>query len=141
MSSPKRALEPAATTTMPRWDMITQATFLPVVSYAQLAERAASGSGWVVIDPKGRVMDVSVPSQGGPATLLVAPVTDALKELSAGRVVGSLDRDQFWEVAAFALSHDTLTRLEGDYTSATDLYQAVVAAGLDWQVRPMPPSG
>lgn len=93
----------------------------------------------MVIDPAGELLDLQPPRDLAPATLLVTPVTDALKRVSAGgRVVESLDRDRFWAVSAFALGAEVLQRLEGEYTTAEELYMQVVGAGLPWSVAPMP---
>ena len=109
-----------------------------MVSFGRLVELAEERDGWVVVDPWGQVVDLSLPKGMAPATLLVAPVTEALKRVSEeGMVIGAIDRDQVWEVAAFALSHHALRRLDGEFTSAHHLYRAVNEAGLVWQARPL----
>lgn len=106
---------------------------------AELAELAEEGHAWVVVDHSGQVLEISLPKGLAPATLLVAPITEALKRVSEeGLVIESIDREQVWAAAAFALSPYVLRRLEGEFTTAQDLYQAVQKAGLVWQAKRMP---
>lgn len=92
---------------------------------------------WVVVRPDGEVVEMSIPKNIGPATLIVSVVTDALKTQDGIRLTGSLDRDAVWAVDAFALNRVVVRRLEGEY-SPLELYQAVLDMSLGWQVDQAP---
>ncbi len=82
---------------------------------------------------------MTIPPDIGPATLLVSPVTDALKTVFDGLVEGSLDRDSVWGVEAFALNRVVISKLDGDQElSPLDLHEAVSNLAFGWQVAPMP---
>jgi len=89
----------------------------------------------VAFDYRGEVLerDVLVPS--GPASLLVAPVTDAVKRRD-GDVVVSLDRDTVWAVAGIVLHGEVLQKLDEDEIGAGELLEAVEGLGYTWQVIP-----
>ena len=89
-----------------------------------------------VFDKDGNLLDIEIPSELGPAALLVAPVTDAVKRVDDDRVE-SLDRDQMWLVEAIVLHRDILDRLEDREMIAGDLLTAVRDAGHSWQVSPI----
>lgn len=92
---------------------------------------------WVAFDKYGNVVEYAVPSDIGPATLSVTPVTDALKEVdSADRVVGSTDKNTVWLVDAIVLNSIVLRRLPDETYDAEDLIEAVRGAGFAWQIRP-----
>lgn len=89
-----------------------------------------------VFDQHGNLLDIDIPSGVGPATLLVAPVTDAVKRLDDDRVE-SLDRDQMWLVEAIVLHRDILDHIGDREIDAEDLLTAVRDAGHSWQVSPI----
>ena len=89
-----------------------------------------------VFDKHGNLLEIDIPSDIGPAALLVAPVTNAVKRLDDGRVE-SLDRDQMWLVEAIVLHRDILDSLEDREMNAEDLLNAVRDAGHSWQVSPI----
>lgn len=104
-----------------------------MISISRLRE-GLSGNR-VVFDANGDVVDVDVPDDIGPTTLLVAPVIDALKRLEDDRVE-SLDRDEVWAVEAIALDGNVLQRLgEGEMT-VEGLLEAVRDLGYSWQISP-----
>lgn len=96
-------------------------------------EKALGDGDWVVASPDGDVLDREIPKSIGPATLMVRPLTDALKRVVADRVVESISRDDVWSVEAFALNRVVVEKLEGEL-EPRDLYEAVRATGLAWQV-------
>lgn len=107
-----------------------------MVSIQELKKRLADGGDWVVFDSDGDPMDLSVPPDIGPATLLVGPVTDAVKTTTpAGLVDRSLDRDDIWAVEGFALNRVVVDRLEAGVMSPDQLYEAVNALRLGWQIK------
>lgn len=89
----------------------------------------------VAFDTQGNPVEVDIADVRGPATLLVAPVTDAVKRLRDG-VVESLDRDEMWVVEAMVLERDVLRDLGGVDLTADELWVAVEEAGFTWQVSP-----
>ena len=91
--------------------------------------------GRVAFDTQGDPVDIDLASVHGPAALLVAPVTDAVKRLRDG-VVESLDRDQMWAVEEMVLEGDVLQSLGEVELTAEELWLAVEEAGFSWQVSP-----
>lgn len=72
------------------------------------------------------------------ATLLVEPVTEALKIVDVdARVIGSVDRDDVHAVGAYALHRSIMERLEGIQLDQAGLFDAVKAAGASWETRSM----
>lgn len=110
-----------------------------MLTFSRLEELLGEDQDWVVIRPGGEPLEMTIPPDIGPATLLVSPVTDALKTVSDGRVVGSLDRDSLWAVEAFALNRVVISRLLGEEgeMSPYDLYEAVSSMAFAWQIAPM----
>jgi len=109
-----------------------------MLTVPRLQDLAGDDQDWIVVRPTGEPVEMEIPPDVGPATLLVSPVTDALKTVSEdGSVDGSLDREAVWEVEAFALNRVVVRRLEGDEISALDLYQAVIGLRLGWMIAPM----
>lgn len=110
-----------------------------VLTVSRLQELLGEDQDWIVVRPTGEPVDMEIPADIGPATLLVSPMTDALKSLSEdGFVDGSLDREAIWGVEAFALNRVVVRRLEGDEMSARDLYEAVIGLHFGWQTASMP---
>ncbi len=91
---------------------------------------------WVVFDERGDLVDADVPTSTGEATLLVSPLTDAVKRIVDG-AVHSLDRDQMWVVEAVVLNRVVLDRLDHETMSIEDLLHAVSGLGYSWQVSPV----
>jgi len=68
----------------------------------------------------------------GPAVMVVARVTDALKSVADGLVSGPIDRERVARVVSFSVSRDLLGRLgEGPYDAAS-LIEGVRGLGADW---------
>lgn len=88
----------------------------------------------VVFDKDGVVLDVAIPDDTGPATLLVSPVTDAAKRVEGDRVVESIHRGDMWLVDAIVLDLQVLERLGDGSLSAEQLLEEVRAAGYEWSV-------
>lgn len=108
-----------------------------MLSIAALRAHAEDEDGWVVVRVSGEIVAATTSSRFSSPTLLVAPVTDALKVVSpSGLVEGSLDRDTTWRVSGFALDASTLAALEVDRVEARDLYTAVTDLGVRWAVLP-----
>lgn len=107
-----------------------------MLTIAELRE-CLDGGDWVVVRPTGEVIEMDIPKNFGPATLVVSAVTDALKTHDGRLITGSLNRDEVWAVDAFALNRVILNRLEGAY-APFELYQAVVDEGIAWQVDQAP---
>jgi hypothetical protein len=110
-----------------------------VLTFSRLEELLGEDQDWVVVRPGGEPVEMTIPPDIGPATLLVSPVTDALKTVSDGRVVGSLHRDSLWAVEAFALNRVVISRLkEEEEMSPYDLHEAVSNMAFGWQIALMP---
>jgi hypothetical protein len=97
------------------------------------------------MSPKPLVVDFEggplgeLPQPGwGPATLLLAPVADALKKVDQGLVLGGVDRDQLALVAGFAVDPETAARLGPRPPVGEALYRAVTALGVVWQATEIP---
>ncbi len=83
--------------------------------------------------------DLGFLNLGVPAspTLLVAPITDALKTLSDdGFVTGSLDRGDMWRIVGYHLDEETSHRLASKDIEISQIHEAVLDMGLVWQARP-----
>lgn len=88
-------------------------------------------------DATGEVIEPDRLSGNGPAVLRVDDVTDAVKLVDDGMVVGPVDRDTLWEVQWFELDRAVLLKLSGARTEPGDLIEAVEAAGHVWEVIPV----
>lgn len=89
----------------------------------------------VAFDERGEALEGDVPASSGPATLLVGPVTDAVKRRDGDAVV-SLDRDAVWVVVGIVLDREVLQELGEDEIGAGELLEAVERLGYTWQVIP-----
>lgn len=105
-----------------------------VISLADV--RAAIDGNWAVFDTNGRPVDYTCSEDIGQAVLSVSPVTDALKVVDAGYLIGSVDRASCWSVDAIVLNVVVLDRLPGDSYKAEDLIEEVRRVGFSWQIRP-----
>ena len=103
-----------------------------MLSVSEMRRRLGDGD-WVVVTPDGDFIDMEIPRSIGPATVLVRPVTDALKRVEGVRIADSVSRDEVWVVDGFALNRVVIERLSGELT-AEGLYEAVSATPLSWQV-------
>jgi len=107
-----------------------------VVSILDLKKRLADGGDWVLFDSRGDPIDILVPPDIGPATLLVGPVIEALKTTTSdGLVDQSLNRDDIWAVEGFALNRVVVDRLESSVMSPREIYDAVSNLRYGWQVK------
>jgi len=107
-----------------------------MIDISTLREALVDRGNWVMFDSSGGLLTNDVPRSAGPATLVVTPVTDAVKRVAEGRVVGSLERSGLWRVHAFVLNRIVLERLGTGAFEARDLIEAVVATGISWQAVP-----
>jgi hypothetical protein len=105
-----------------------------VIDIQALRELVDKGQQPVVIDVDGNVLYQSESGEIGPAILIAVPVTDAVKVVAGGLVLGSLDRDTLWSVEGFQLGRQVLSALDDGATTSQDLIDAVVEAGFAWQV-------
>lgn len=109
-----------------------------MVNILELKQSLADGGDWVLFDPYGETLDLPVPPDVGPATLLVGPIADAVKTMTPGGMVErSLDRDDIWVVEGYALNRVVIDRLEPVVMSMNELYEAVTALRLGWQIKPL----
>jgi hypothetical protein len=89
----------------------------------------------VAFDLEGSPMSVDLTAVEAPS-LLVTPVVDALKAVSADRVVGSLDKSAVLAVVGFVLNREIVQRLgRGDYSPA-GLVDTVAGLGYQWKTAP-----
>ncbi len=110
-----------------------------VIRLAAVVDGLSPSDGALQMDIDGQYRDWML-GDGGPARLVVDEVTDAVKEIVDGRVVGSFDRDQLWSVRGFVLSHDLVSTLSGDEFTPEGLIEAVTAAGYTWTIARVNPS-
>jgi hypothetical protein len=95
-------------------------------------------SGAVMLGIDGESLDFLELGVPAAPTLLVAPVTDALKTVSDdGIVTGSLDRDDMWRVVAYHLDEKTARQLAEREVGLERIHQEVVDMGLTWQALPI----
>ena len=127
MSPSKRVPEPAATTTMAR--DTARGYLAPVIHPSRLLD---AGTDRICFDTRrDRVVDDLPP---GPAVMSVVAVTDALKVVSEGFVVDSVDRESVARVTAFAVERTVLERIGDGALSPEELIEAVRAQGVDWVI-------
>ncbi len=95
-------------------------------------------SGGLAFTPGGeRVDDLDTSALVVP-TLLVAPVSDALKEVSSdGLVFGHFDRDSVWRVVAYFLDDRTAHILGSEGVEIAQIHQRVIEVGPGWEARPI----
>ncbi len=109
-----------------------------MLSSASLSQLIDPATRIAVFDAEGGAVGRRVAATG-PAILLVTDVADALRVVGEdGLIEGEFDRDEVWQVEAFALAEEVVGRLDGEFESGADLYSAVVALGYVWEVSPMP---
>ncbi len=94
---------------------------------------AALTDGRVAFDNQGNPVDTPEIGVEGQASAVVAPVTDAVKQLR-GEVVESLDRGGMWAVEVMVLDREVIEALGQDEMTAGELWQAVTDAGYSWQL-------
>ena len=112
-----------------------------MVTISRLKDIIPDDRDFVVIPVTGEPVSFEVPKDIGPATLFVAPVTDALKTVSDdGLVDRSLDRDSVWAIDALALNRVVLHRLEDDTATFLELIEKVAELGFSWQIRVSDPA-
>ena len=109
-----------------------------MVAGSAIRDLLSEVSGAVALGVDGEnlaFLDLGVPSS---PTLLVAPVTNALKTLSdEGFVTGSLDRGDMWEVVGYHLDETTSHLLAAREIEMEQIHQEVLEVGLTWQARPI----
>ena len=110
-----------------------------MIRLAAMVDGLSLSAGALQMDIDGQRRDWML-GDGDPARLVVDEVTDAVKEIVDGRVVGSLERDQLWSVRGFVLSHDVVSALSGDEFTPEGLIEAVTAAGYTWTIARVNPS-
>jgi len=93
---------------------------------------------YLVVDSEGNRIDVSPGPDWGPAVLLVEPVTDALKEVVGGKIIGQIDRAQVLAVVGFGLSDEIVDLLSTIPNRSRDIHRAVLQLGYQWEAIPLP---
>jgi hypothetical protein len=96
-------------------------------------QRRLGDGEWVVVTPDGGFLDIEIPKNIGPATLMVRSVTDALKIRTGDRITSALSRDEVWAVEAYALNQVVVRHLDGEM-SADEMLEIVSGLGYGWQV-------
>lgn len=91
-------------------------------------------------DAAGEAIEPDLLATGGPAVLRVGNVTDAVKLVDEGRIVGPVDRDTLWAVRWFELDREVVLKLGSVEIEPGELIEAVEASGHRWQVIPVSPS-
>lgn len=104
-----------------------------MISIARLIQNGTADL--VAFDKYGEALDITIPDEAGHATLMVTPLTDAVKRVE-GDVIESLDRDQMWTVEALVLDRAVLRRLDAQELTVENLLVAVGDLGYEWQVIP-----
>jgi hypothetical protein len=93
--------------------------------------RIAAENGVASVDAEGRVVETPIDGATLPS-LLVAPVSEAVKHVRGDRLMDDLDRSQLWAVRGIAVDHVVATSLpDGSFTLA-ELIELVDAAGHVW---------
>jgi len=105
-----------------------------VIDIAALRKLVESGELLVVIDAAGVVVEDSGTQESGPALLIAAPVTEAVKVVNGGLVHDSVDRDTLWSVENFVLGPEVVMALDEGVITPGELIEAVISAGFEWRV-------
>ncbi len=85
----------------------------------------------------GNRIPVPAELRAGAATIVVSAPSDALKTVSdRGFIEGSVDRGEVWTAEAFVLNSEVVKRLEGEFLTPADVYEAVASLGYEWIVSP-----
>jgi hypothetical protein len=88
-------------------------------------------NGVASVDADGRVVEAPIEDLALPS-LLVAPVSDAVKHVEGDRLTEDLDRRQLWAVRGIAIDQTVAESLpDGSFTLA-ELIELVDAAGHVW---------
>jgi hypothetical protein len=113
-----------------------------MISSQQLRKLLESSPEPILVDAVGASHPVEgLPEDATPPALLVAAVTEAIKEVDGETIVRYLNRDAMWAVQGFLLSHEVISALPDGVDSAAGLIEAVSQAGLRWSaVFPIPPA-
>ncbi len=74
------------------------------------------------------------PTLDGPAVMVVAPVTDALKLVVDGVVSGPIDRERVAIAVSFSVSRDLLERLGDGQFDAAGLIESIRSLGAEWAI-------
>jgi hypothetical protein len=99
-----------------------------------------SGADRVVFEADSSV-PLAVPAGGiAPAVLFVDKVTDAVKDVDGGRVVGSRDRDGLWQVGRIELDRELVISLPSGSLDLGGVVEGVRSAGYTWRVVEVSPS-
>ena len=98
------------------------------------ALRSGIRGDWVVIDARGRVVEIDPPSGVGPAVMLVSEVVDAVKTVEHEVVAGSVDRDELWSLRGIALHRIVLGQLGDGVLALDEMIARVRDAGFNWEV-------
>ena len=113
-----------------------------MISSQHLRELLDTSPGPILVDAAGASHPVDgLPEDATPPALLVAAVTEAVKEVEGETIVRYLNRDAMWAVRGFLLSREVVSALPDGVDSAAALIEAVSQAGLRWSaVLPIPPA-
>ncbi len=102
---------------------------------SHLLRELLGDSDTIVVDISGASHEVEgLPDDTVPPALVVANVTEAVKQVEDGMVAGYLNRDAMWAVDGFVLSREVVSSLTGGVDSAASLIEAVTLAGFRWDV-------
>ncbi|HLF60200.1 MAG TPA: hypothetical protein VI980_03360 [Acidimicrobiia bacterium] len=105
-----------------------------MIDIPALRKLVEAGAARVVVDASGEILDREQPSEVGPALLIAAPLTEAVKVVDGGLVHDSLDRDGLWSIEGFGLGREVLLALDGGLMAPGELIDAVTRAGFEWRV-------
>jgi hypothetical protein len=111
---------------------------------SHLLRELLGDSDTILVDTSGGSHEVEgLPHDAVPPALVVANVTEAVKQVEDGLVAGYLDRDAMWAVDGFVLSREVVSSLPEAVDSVASLIEAVTRAGFRWNVvlpaQPRPP--
>ncbi len=88
----------------------------------------------VDVDHRGVLADLGELDAEGPAILIAVPVTDAVKVVAEGVVLGSFDKDALWSIQGFRLGSEVILELDDSVSDPQSLIDAVTEAGFQWRV-------
>ncbi len=98
----------------------------------------ALGSSVLIVDVDGRPLDTDrLPEDLPVPGLLVRALTEAVKQVEAGRLINDLDRDAMWAIEGFILDKDLLEGLPDGVYSGEQFIEVVVDAGFTWRPAPL----
>ena len=113
-----------------------EGTFLPLIDLKTLIDHADTHQR-ISFDPDGVPIDLDERMGLGPASLIVEPVTDAVKLVDTeDKLVGVVDKSELWEGVGFSVRTSVVAEFAAGPISGDELIRLVSASGTEWSSVP-----